>query len=542
MVSYDCFGMPPETSIWVIQKWGLNLMPATSREILMRRLKDLGFSKGSVTPVRVTEGFSGKTGMSYPFVKSRYFAVPDNLLNSVISPYRENNLVAFPGIFSVLKEKGYLPLAFESDIPVQVHKAGLSLGDCGLLRGDDGNLYIGDVNAFCGFYIPPASVVYEESRDVVYWFQDRNRPMLEGIIKELESLNADEVLHAGLVRIAYQGYWLPPRVRSSEKFSAYLEAKGYSDRNVMKWTSEESVLSALSMSREELKESLKSIASESGDNGLSFDDIYQADKNGDGWVLLDLVSEMVEYRKHTKAYVRKVMRESVVAQGLRKDLNEAQGSVKKMSKLESQVASLTQKLGVLQKSTSDNRVLELTQKVDELTESLSDKQEQINELTKSLSDKQEQTVALQKSLEDTEAALKELQSQLDDATKGLAEKSAALDKASEESRSLQDEIASLKNALASAKKTAKSSATILNNVKKELKATKTKYVESQAALRKQQESFKAKCAEAQAALLKQQEPNGVQGMGDFSILMVRSGEEVTLVSDSVLGNLKALAE
>lgn len=487
MVSYDCFGMPPKTRIWVIQKWGLNLLPSTSREFLMKRLKDLGFPKGSVTPVQVTEGFSGKTGMSYPFVKSRYSAVPDSLLNSVISPYRENNLVALPAIFSPLKEKGYLPLAFESDIPVKVYKAGLSLGDCGLLRGGDGNLYIGDVNTFCGFYIPAASVVYEESKDVCYWFQDAERPMPSGIIEELESLSADESLHAGLVRIAYQGYWLPPRVRSSEKFSAYLEAKGYSDRNVLKWTSEESVLSALSMTKEELEESLKSIASESEDNGLSFDDIYQTDKNGDGWVLLDLVSEMAEYRKHTKMYVRKVLRESVVAQGLRKDLNEAQGSVKKVNQLESQVATLTQQL----KSASGDK----------------------------------------ESLGATEGSLKKVQSKLDDATTGLTEKSTDLDKANEK-------LHSLKDALASAKKTAKSSAATLDNVKKELKAVKTKYAESQATLRKQQEKY----AEAQAALQKQQEPDGVQDMGDFSVLMVRSGEEVTLVSDSVLESLKVLAK
>ena len=535
MVSYDCFGMPPETRIWVIQKWGLNLLPSTSREFLMKRLKDLGFPKGSVTPVQVSEGFSGKTGMSYPFVKRRYFAVPDSLLNSVISPYRENNLVAFPAIFSPLKERGYLPLAFESDIPVKVYKAGLPLGDCGLFRGDDGNLYIGDVNTFCSFYLPASSVVYEESKDVCYWFQDEERPMPLGITKELESLNTDEVLHAGLVRIAYQGYWLPPRVCNSEKFSAYLDAKGYSDRNVMKWTSEESVLSVLSMTKEELKESLKTIASESEDNGLSFDDIYQTDKNGDGWVLLDLVSEMVEYRKHTKTYVRKVMRESVVAQGLRKDLNEAQGSVKKVSQLESQVATLTQQL----KSASGDKGSEYSQ--------------QINGLSQSLLEKQEQVTSLQESLGATEAALKEVQSKLDDATKGLTEKTTALDKANENLRSLKD-------ALASAKKTAKSSVSILGNVKKELKATKTKYAESQATLQKQQESFKAKYAEAQDTLLKQQEsfkakyaeaqdalrkqqePNGVQDMGDFSILMVRSGEEVTLVSDSVLESLKVLAE
>lgn len=513
MVSYDCFGTPPKTRIWVIQKWGLNLLPSTSREVLMKRLKDLGFPKGSVTPVQVTEGFSGKTGMSYPLVKSRYSAVPDSLLNSVISPYRENNLVAFPAIFSPLKEKGYLPLAFESDIPVKVYKAGLPLGDCGLLRGDDGNLYIGDVNTFCGFYIPAASVVYEESKDVCYWFQDEERPMPTGIIKELESLSADESLHAGLVRIAYQGYWLPPRVCSSEKFSAYLEAKGYSDRNVLKWTSEESVLSALSMTKKELEESLKSIASESEDNGLSFDDIYQTDKNGDGWVLLDLVSEMAEYRKHTKMYVRKVLRESVVAQGLRKDLNEAQGSVKKVSQLESQVATLTQQL----KSASGDKVSGYSQ--------------QINGLTQSLLDKQGEVTSLQESLGATEESLKEVQSKLDDATVELTEKSAALDKANEKLRSLKD-------ALASAKKTAKSSAATLDNVKKELKAVKTKYAESQATLRKQQEKY----AEAQAALQKQQEPDGVQDMGDFSVLMVRSGEEVTLVSDSVLESLKVLAK
>lgn len=517
MVSYDCFGMPPKTRIWVIQKWGLNLLPSTSREVLMKRLKDLGFPKGSVTPVQVTEGFSGKTGMSYPFVKSRYLAVPDNLLNSVISPYRDNNLVAFPAIFAPLKEKGYLPLAFESDIPVKVYKAGLPLGDCGLLRGDDGNLYIGDVNTFCGFYIPAASVVYGESKDVPYWFQDAERPMPSGIIEELESLSADESLHAGLVRIAYQGCWLPPRVRSSEKFSAYLEAKGYSDRNVMKWTSEESVLSALSMTKEELEESLKSIASESEGNGLSFDDIYQTDKNGDGWVLLDLVSEMAEYRKHTKMYVRKVLRESVVAQGLRKDLNEAQGSVKKVSQLESQVATLTQQL----KSASGDKESGYSQ--------------QINGLTQSLLEKQEQITSLQESLGAIEESLREVQSKFDDATVELTEKSAALDKANEELRSLKD-------ALASSKKTAKSSAATLGSVKNELKAVKTKYAESQATLRKQQESFKAKYAEAQAALRKQREPNGVQDMGDFSVLMVRSGEEVTLVSDSVLESLKVLAK
>lgn len=513
MVSYDCFGMPPKTCIWVIQKWGLNLLPSTSREVLMKRLKDLGFPKGSVTPVQVTEGFSGKTGMSYPFVKSRYSAVPDSLLNSVISPYRENNLVALPAIFSPLKEKRYLPLAFESDIPVKVYKAGLSLGDCGLLRGDDGNLYIGDVNTFCGFYIPAASVVYEESKDIGYWFQDAERPMPSGIIKELESLSADESLHAGLVRIAYQGCWLPPRVRSSEKFSAYLEAKGYSDRNVLKWTSEESVLSALSMTKEELKESLKSIASESEGNGLSFDDIYQTDKNGDGWVLLDLVSEMAEYRKHTKMYVRKVLRESVVAQGLRKDLNEAQGSVKKVSQLESQVATLTQQL----KSASGDKESGYSQ--------------QINGLTQSLLEKQGEVTSLQESLGATKESLKEVQSKLDDATTGLTEKSTALDKANEK-------LHSLKDALASAKKTAKSSAATLDNVKKELKAVKTKYAESQATLRKQQEKY----AEAQAALQKQQEPDGVQDMRDFSVLMVRFGEEVTLVSDSVLENLKVLAK
>ena len=517
MVSYDCFGMPPKTRIWVIQKWGLNLLPSTSREVLMKRLKDLGFPKGSVTPVQVTEGFSGKTGMSYPLVKSRYSAVPDSLLNSVISPYRENNLVALPAIFSPLKEKGYLPLAFESDIPVKVYKAGLPLGDCGLLRGGDGNLYIGDVNTFCGFYIPAASVVYEESKDVCYWFQDEERPMPEGIIEELESLSADESLHAGLVRIAYQGCWLPPRVRSSEKFSAYLEAKGYSDRNVLKWTSEESVLSALSMTKEELEESLKSIASESegrdGGNGLSFDDIYQTDKNGDGWVLLDLVSEMAEYRKHTKMYVRKVLRESVVAQGLRKDLNEAQGSVKKVSQLESQVATLTQQL----KSASGDKESGYSQ--------------QINGLTQSLLEKQGEVTSLQESLGATEESLKEVQSKLDDATTGLTEKSTALDKANEKLRSLKD-------ALASAKKTAKSSAAALDNVKKDLKAVKTKYAESQATLRKQQEKY----AEAQAALQKQQELDGIQDMGDFSVLMVRSGEEVTLVSDSVLESLKVLAK
>lgn len=513
MVSYDCFGMPPKTRIWVIQKWGLNLLPSTSREVLMKRLKDLGFPKGSVTPVQVTEGFSGKIGMSYPLVKSRYSAVPDSLLNQVISPYRENNLVALPAIFSPLKEKRYLPLAFESDIPVKVYKAGLPLGDCGLLRGDDGNLYIGDVNTFCGFYIPAASVVYEESKDVCYWFQDAERPMPTGIIEELESLSADESLHAGLVRIAYQGYWLPPRVCSSEKFSAYLETKGYSDRNVLKWTSEESVLSALSMTKEELKESLKSIASESKGNGLSFDDIYQTDKNGDGWVLLDLVSEMAEYRKHTKMYVRKVLRESVVAQGLRKDLNEAQGSVKKVSQLESQVASLTQQL----KSASGDKDSGYSQ--------------QINGLTQSLLDKQGEVTSLQESLGATEESLKEVQSKFDDATVGLTEKSAALDKANEKLRSLKD-------ALASAKKTAKSSAATLDNVKKELKAVKTKYAESQATLRKQQEKY----AEAQAALQKQQEPDGVQDMGDFSVLMVRFGEEVTLVSDSVLESLKVLAK
>lgn len=515
MVSYDCFGMPPKTRIWVIQKWGLNLLPSTSREVLMKRLKDLGFPKGSVTPVQVTEGFSGKTGMSYPLVKSRYSVVPDSLLNQVISPYRENNLVALPAIFSPLKEKGYLPLAFESDIPVKVYKAGLPLGDCGLLRGDDGNLYIGDVNTFCGFYIPAASVVYEESKDVCYWFQDEERPMPTGIIEELESLSADESLHAGLVRIAYQGYWLPPRVCSSEKFSAYLEVKGYSDRNVLKWTSEESVLSALSMTKEELEESLKSIASESegGGNGLSFDDIYQTDKNGDGWVLLDLVSEMAEYRKHTKMYVRKVLRESVVAQGLRKDLNEAQGSVKKVSQLESQVATLTQQL----KSASGDKEFGYPQ--------------QINGLTQSLLEKQREVASLQESLGATEESLKEVQSKLDDATTGLTEKSTALDKANEK-------LHSLKDALASAKKTAKSSAATLDNVKKELKAVKTKYAESQATLRKQQEKY----AEAQAALQKQQEPDGVQDMGDFSVLMVSSGEEVTLVSDSVLESLKVLAK
>lgn len=513
MVSYDCFGMPSKTRIWVIQKWGLNLLPSTSREVLMKRLKDLGFPKGSVTPVQVTEGFSGKTGMSYPFVKSRYSVVPDSLLNQVISPYRENNLVALPAIFSPLKEKGYLPLAFESDIPVKVYKAGLPLGDCGLLRGDDGNLYIGDVNTFCGFYIPAASVVYEESKDIGYWFQDAERPMPEGIIGELESLSADESLHAGLVRIAYQGYWLPPRVRSSEKFSAYLEAKGYSDRNVLKWTSEESVLSALSMTKEELEESLKSIASESEGNGLSFDDIYQTDKNGDGWVLLDLVSEMAEYRKHTKMYVRKVLRESVVAQGLRKDLNEAQGFVKKVSQLESQVATLTQQL----KSASGDKESGYSQ--------------QINGLTQSLLEKQGEVTSLQESLGATEESLKEVQSKLDDATTGLTEKSTALDKANEK-------LHSLKDALASAKKTAKSSAATLDNVKKELKAVKTKYAESQATLRKQQEEY----AEAQAVLQKQQEPDGIQDMGDFSVLMVRSGEEVTLVSDSVLESLKVLAK
>ena len=513
MVSYDCFGMLPKTRIWVIQKWGLNLLPSTSREVLMKRLKDLGFPKGSVTPVQVTEGFSGKTGMSYPLVKSRYSAVPDSLLNQVISPYRENNLVALPAIFSPLKEKKYLPLAFESDIPVKVYKAGLPLGDCGLLRGDDGNLYIGDVNTFCGFYIPAASVVYEESKDVCYWFQDAERPMPAGIIEELESLSADESLHAGLVRIAYQGCWLPPRVRSSEKFSAYLEAKGYSDRNVLKWTSEESVLSALSMTKEELEESLKSIASESEGNGLSFDDIYQTDKNGDGWVLLDLVSEMAEYRKHTKMYVRKVLRESVVAQGLRKDLNEAQGSVKKVSQLESQVATLTQQL----KSASGDKESGYSQ--------------QINGLTQSLLEKQGEVTSLQESLGATEESLKEVQSKLDDATVELTEKSTALDKANEKLRSLKD-------ALASAKKTAKSSAAALDNVKKDLKAVKTKYAESQATLRKQQEKY----AEAQAALQKQQELDGIQDMGDFSVLMVRSGEEVTLVSDSVLESLKVLAK
>lgn len=517
MVSYDCFGMPPKTRIWVIQKWGLNLLPSTSREVLMKRLKDLGFPRGSVTPVQVTEGFSGKTGMSYPLVKSRYSAVPDSLLNQVISPYRENNLVALPAIFSPLKEKKYLPLAFESDIPVKVYKAGLPLGDCGLLRGNDGNLYIGDVNTFCGFYIPAASVVYEESKDVCYWFQDEECPMPTGIIEELESLSADESLHAGLVRIAYQGCWLPPRVRSSEKFSAYLEAKGYSDRNVLKWTSEESVLSALSMTKGELEESLKSIASESegrdGGNGLSFDDIYQIDKNGDGWVLLDLVSEMAEYRKHTKMYVRKVLRESVVAQGLRKDLNEAQGSVKKVSQLESQVATLTQQL----KSASGDKESGYSQ--------------QINGLTQSLLEKQEEVASLRESLGATEESLKEVQSKLDDATTGLTEKSTALDKANEK-------LHSLKDALASAKKTAKFSAATLDNVKKELKAVKTKYAESQATLRKQQEKY----AEAQAALQKQQEPDGIQDMGDFSVLMVRSGEEVTLVSDSVLENLKVLAK
>lgn len=513
MVSYDCFGMPPKTRIWVIQKWGLNLLPSTSREVLMKRLKDLGFPKGSVTPVQVTEGFSGKTGMSYPLVKSRYSAVPDSLLNQVISPYRENNLVALPAIFSPLKEKRYLPLAFESDIPVKVYKAGLPLGDCGLLRGNDGNLYIGDVNTFCGFYIPAASVVYEESKDVCYWFQDAERPMPSGIIEELESLSADESLHAGLVRIAYQGCWLPPRVRSSEKFSAYLEAKGYSDRNVLKWTSEESVLSALSMTKEELEESLKSIASESEGNGLSFDDIYQTDKNGDGWVLLDLVSEMAEYRKHTKMYVRKVLRESVVAQGLRKDLNEAQGSVKKVSQLESQVATLTQQL----KSASGDKESGYSQ--------------QINGLTQSLLEKQGEVTSLRESLGATEESLKEVQSKLDDATTGLTEKSTALDKANEK-------LHSLKDALASAKKTAKSSAATLDNVKKELKAVKTKYAESQATLRKQQEKY----AEAQAALQKQREPDGIRDMGDFSVLMVRSGEQVTLVSDSVLENLKVLAK
>lgn len=519
MVSYDCFGMPPETRIWVIQKWGLNLLPSTSREILSGRLKDLGFPKGSATPVQVTEGFSGKTGMSYPSVTSRYLTVSDSLMSSVVSPYRENNLVVFPAIYSTFKERGYLPLAFESDIPVKVYRAGLPLGDCGLFRGDDGNLYIGDVNVFCGFYIPPASVVYEESKDISYWFQDNELPMPEGIIEELEALNADEALHAGLVRMAYQGYWVPPRVRNSEKFSAYLEAQGYSDRNVMKWTSEESVLSALSMSKEELQESLKSIASESDSkgNGLSFDDIYQTDKNGDSWVLLDLVSEMMEYRKHTKAYVRKVMRESVVAQGLRKDLNEAQGSVKKVSQLESQVAYLTQQL----KSVSGDKE--------------SDYVHQVNGLTQSLLEKQEQVTSLQESLGATEESLKEVQSKLDDVTIGLTEKSTALDKANEKLRSLKD-------ALASSKKTAKSSAATLDNVKKELKAVKTKYAESQATLRKQQESFKAKYDEAQAALRKQQEPDGVQDMGDFSVLMVRSGEEVTLVSDSVLESLKVLAE
>lgn len=513
MVSYDCFGMPPKTRIWVIQKWGLNLLPSTSREVLMKRLKDLGFPKGSVTPVQVTEGFSGKTGMSYPLVKSRYSAVPDSLLNQVISPYRENNLVALPAIFSPLKEKRYLPLAFESDTPVKVYKAGLPLGDCGLLRGNDGNLYIGDVNTFCGFYIPAASVVYEESKDVCYWFQDEECPMPTGIIEELESLSADESLHAGLVRIAYQGCWLPPRVRSSEKFSAYLEAKGYSDRNVLKWTSEESVLSALSMTKGELEESLKSIASESEGNGLSFDDIYQTDKNGDGWVLLDLVSEMAEYRKHTKMYVRKVLRESVVAQGLRKDLNEAQGSVKKVSQLESQVATLTQQL----KSASGDKESGYSQ--------------QINGLTQSLLEKQGEVTSLRESLGATEESLKEVQSKLDDATTGLTEKSTALDKANEK-------LHSLKDALASAKKTAKSSAATLDNVKKELKAVKTKYAESQATLRKQQEKY----AEAQAALQKQQEPDGIQDMGDFSVLMVRSGEQVTLVSDSVLESLKVLAK
>lgn len=518
MVSYDCFGMPPETRIWVIQKWGLNLLPSTSREILSGRLKDLGFPKGSATPVQVTEGFSGKTGMSYPSVTSRYLTVPDSLMSSVVSPYRENSLVVFPAIYSTFKEKGYLPLAFESDIPVKVYRAGLPLGDCGLFRGDDGNLYIGDVNVFCGFYIPPASVVYEESRDISYWFQDNELPMPEGIIEELEALNADEALHAGLVRMAYQGYWVPPRVRNSEKFSAYLEARGYSDRNVMKWTSEESVLSALSMSKEELQESLKSIASESDGkgNGLSFDNIYQTDKNGDGWVLIDLVSEMMEYRKHTKAYVRKVMRESVVAQGLRKDLNEAQGSVKKVSQLESQVAYLTQQL----KSVSGDKE--------------SDYAQQINGLTQSLLEKQEQVTSLQESLGVTEESLKEVQSQFDDVTKGLAEKSAALDQANEKLYSLKDALDSAKKEVASVKSCAAS----LDGVKRELKSYKTKYAESQAALRKQQ----AKCAEAQTALRKQQESGNAQDMGDFSVLMVRSGEEVTLVSDGVLESLKVLAK
>ena len=216
-------------------------------------------------------------------------------------------------------------------------------------------------------------------------------------------------------------------------------------------------------------------------------------------------------------YVRKVLRESVVAQGLRKDLNEAQGSVKKVSQLESQVAALTQQL----KSASGDKEYGYSQ--------------QINGLTQSLLDKQGEVTSLQESLGATEESLKEVQSKLDDATTGLAEKSTALDKANEKLRSLKD-------ALASSKKTAKSSAATLDNVKKELKAVKTKYAESQATLRKQQESFKAKYDEAQAALRKQQEPDGVQDMGDFFVLMVRSGEEVTLVSDSVLESLKVLAE
>ena len=222
-------------------------------------------------------------------VDKYYENVPKDLLERAKGDCRVRRYSSMYGRRNLdewLRPKGYLAKADKFGVQYALANAGFPVERVGCLWGNDGVLYVNDINTYVMLQSGIGAIVWEGSCPVSEFLRTNTYVTVDGVDDMVKSLSGDQLSVAGLYAFEWDGAKLEPHVVDGETFVHYLEANGFPVLPANEWMPFSEAVAALNKSKEEVEKFLKRVEEE----GIT----ASRNEGGTRWVSKDAVKSYAD--------------------------------------------------------------------------------------------------------------------------------------------------------------------------------------------------------------------------------------------------------
>lgn len=318
-------------------------------------------------------------------VDKYYENVPKDLLERAKGDCRVRRYSSMYGRRNLdewLRPRGYLAKADEFGVQYALANAGFPAERVGCLWGNDGVLYVNDINTYVMLQSGIGAIVWEGSRPVSEFLRTNTYVTVDGVDDMVKRLSGDQLSVAGLYAFEWDGAKLEPHVVDGETFVHYLEANGFPVLPANEWMPFSEAVAALNKSKEEVEKFLKRVEEE----GIT----ASRNEGGTRWVSKDAVKSYADVAsKGIRAAIREASRRAgefvEMAQSVQDADERVKAAEKKASEAEKRASEAEKKASEAEKKASEAET-KLADFAGEVGAKLADAEKRVSEAEAKLAD------------------------------------------------------------------------------------------------------------------------------------------------------------